>query len=635
MDQLLFLAPRWLCGFIFLPLLYLFLARSEAIRGSRLAEFGISFKPRKQFIWGVLITLAFIFIALSRPSLGYQEFEIEGQGRDIAVILDVSRSMLARDATPSRLEAAKRKIYDLLSYLRAHSPGDRVALMLFSGASYLFCPFTSDYAVAKMFTKEASPELISAQGSALEDALKTAAKSFNEIQATSRHVVLLSDGEDLALSVRSAAAFLAQEKIILSAIGFGSPEGAPIPVKGGRFIENDSGETVITRLVEDNLRVLAEESGGVYFKARIDDSDLSVALGDRAEGTLRTGQKQHYRTYNEFGIWFLLLPLAHVLIRLWQKKPELLFIFLLMFSVNKVAHAQSRSAYEASRLYQKGDYEGAAKMFSSDIAKGKGSPKILHGLGSSYYRSGKYDEAAKIFSKMAEESESARDRFNGFYDLGNAKLAAGKFDEAIEAYDRALALNPDEEKSTFNRELAKRKREEQQKQQQKQDQDKEKDKNKEDKDQKDQPQDQDKKEEDKKDPEKDDPDKNKQDKDQEDRKEEEKQQDQNKNDERDKEEQKQDQEKGDDKTKDEEQNAGQQQEQEKDRETQGDTKNPETEKPEATASADPAKGQEGLATEEKTEQEQQAQAWLESVPDAPLLLRRKAGNLQGNKGQQW
>ena len=371
MEELAFLEPRWLLALCAIPVIYLFLRRSEEVRVARLAQLGIQRGVRKLLWRSVIILLVLSIIALSRPYYGYREFSVSKSGADVAIVLDVSRSMLARDVAPTRLEAAKRKIFDLLELLRVEGSGERVGLVLFSGQSYLFCPFTSDYGVVRLFAKQASPDLITAQGSALQDALRTAKESFERVGATSRRVLLLSDGEDLEFSMSEAIAIISTGKLRLDALGFGTTEGSPIELSPGRFLKDRSGEVVLTKMDESNLQGLAEAGGGHYRVARIDDADLRRlwALPMHASSGKSRGNEV-YRSYNELGPYLLFVAAAYVLMLMVARRAPSLFFLALCFAPYSLATAEphSRRGYLGSRAYDAGDFDLAITQFKEGLS---------------------------------------------------------------------------------------------------------------------------------------------------------------------------------------------------------------------------------------------------------------------------
>ncbi|MEZ4560128.1 MAG: VWA domain-containing protein [Caldilineaceae bacterium] len=181
---------------------------------------GVNWQGRywKNLLW--LISLALLLFALARPQWGEQVQEIERQGVQIMVALDVSQSMLAQDVKPSRLERAKLEISDLMSRLG----GDEIGLVLFSGASFIQFPLTSDYNTARTFLDGARPGVISKPGTNIADAVRTAMSGFDDNSTSQRIIVLITDGEAHEAGTVNAVRQAAEEGVVFYTIGFGSPE---------------------------------------------------------------------------------------------------------------------------------------------------------------------------------------------------------------------------------------------------------------------------------------------------------------------------------------------------------------------------------------------------------------------------
>lgn len=226
-------------------------------------------KPRAVYgrlgLW--LGALLLFGAALARPQWGFTWREIKRSGLDIMVVVDTSRSMLATDLKPNRLQQAKWGILDLLNQLR----GDRAGLVVFAGVSYLQCPLTSDYAALMMYVNDMNAGLVPRGGSAITDALRTAAKAFDDQSGADRLLVLITDGEDTVADPLGMIPELKEKNIKVYAIGVGSPEGELIPVRdeNGRenFLRDRAGQIVKSSLNEGVLQRLSLGTGGAYLRA--------------------------------------------------------------------------------------------------------------------------------------------------------------------------------------------------------------------------------------------------------------------------------------------------------------------------------------------------------------------------------
>jgi len=203
-------------------------------------------------------------LALLGPTVGYAEREVRRRGIDLVLAVDTSRSMLAGDVRPSRLERAKREIRGLLRRLR----GDRVALVGFAGDARVACPLTHDYASFEGFLEELDPSRNRVGGTDLGAAIRESLRLFDGRSGSHEAVVLLTDGEDLTGEGLAAANAALEKRIRIFVLGVGTAEGGKILLAEGggeRFLEDRSGEEVVSRLESGGLAAIAERSGGEFL----------------------------------------------------------------------------------------------------------------------------------------------------------------------------------------------------------------------------------------------------------------------------------------------------------------------------------------------------------------------------------
>lgn len=286
--------PIFLYGLMLVPLMGLFLWWARRQRETDLARLGdpklvqrlgsrINERGRRWKDALSLALLALLLTALARPTWGTVTQTVEQEGIEVMVALDVSNSMLAQDIKPDRLSRAKMEIADLMNRL----DGDEIGLVLFSGASFVQFPLTSDYATAMTFLDNARPEVISRPGTAIGDAIRTAMSGFDTTRSSQKVIVLITDGEDHEGEAVTVAEMAAEQGIVLYTIGFGSPQGEPIPKYDQRgevigYRQDQNGEVVLSRLDETTLQQIAEIGGGQYFRAAADGSELSALVDELA-----------------------------------------------------------------------------------------------------------------------------------------------------------------------------------------------------------------------------------------------------------------------------------------------------------------------------------------------------------------
>jgi Ca-activated chloride channel family protein len=212
--------------------------------------------------------LLLLAVALAQPQCGTRTELAKRYGADVVVVLDVSRSMEARDVRPSRLERARLEVGALLDRLA----GDRVGIVVFAGEAFVQCPLTTDYEAARLFLRAVGPDAVPQQGTAVANALLGARQLLEKAEggARGRVVLLVSDGEDHDGQVHAAVSALAEAGIRVHVLAVGTPAGAPIPMVDARGEVKDwrrdrRGHVVATRLDEATLRLVADRGGGRLF----------------------------------------------------------------------------------------------------------------------------------------------------------------------------------------------------------------------------------------------------------------------------------------------------------------------------------------------------------------------------------
>jgi Ca-activated chloride channel family protein len=228
-------------------------------------------------------------LALTEPKFGYKWEEVSRKGVDIIVAVDVSKSMLAEDIKPNRLERAKRKLHDLLDILQ----GDRIGLVAFAGTSFLQCPLTLDYEAFQMFLDYLDPALIPVPGTSITNALETALKAFPQDTERNKSIILISDGEDQEKEVETVIPTLKEKGIRVFAIGIGKEEGAPIPTDQGDFKKDENGNVILTKLDATTLRTIAARTGGTFVRSVSGDIDIQKIYQD---GIKKNTEEKDYKT---------------------------------------------------------------------------------------------------------------------------------------------------------------------------------------------------------------------------------------------------------------------------------------------------------------------------------------------------
>ncbi|KQC30770.1 VWA domain-containing protein [Flagellimonas eckloniae] len=280
----------------------------------------------------LLLGLTFLILGLVNPKIGTKLETVKREGVDIVFALDVSKSMLAEDIAPNRLEKAKRLISEIINQLAS----DRIGIIAYAGQAYPQLPITTDYGAAKMFLQSMNTNMLSSQGTAINAAIDLASTYYDDSEQTNRVLFIVSDGEDHSeRSTIDAVENATQSGIRIFTIGVGKPKGAPIPIKKNGIVESlkkdNQGEVVITKLNEDVLTEIASEGNGEY----IDGSNTGKAVEYIKEQLNQMDKKEfeakQFAEYKDQFQWFLGIGLLFLFLDIflldrktkWLKKLNL------------------------------------------------------------------------------------------------------------------------------------------------------------------------------------------------------------------------------------------------------------------------------------------------------------------------
>ena len=439
------------------------------------------YSPKKFLYKFILVTAAFIFgtIALANLRKPQGSTVINRNGIDVMIALDVSKSMLANDVSPSRLEKAKQIISKLIDNL----PNDRIGIVVFAGRAYLQMPLTIDHSAAKMYLSSITTDVVPTQGTVIGDALKMCYNSFNSSEKKYKSVILISDGEDHDEGAIKTAKALASEGIMINTVGIGSPDGATIIDPETNEPKKDAdGNIVVTKLNEDELRSIASDGNGIYQLFQNNNMDeitstINAELKELGQKSITENSSTNYENYFPLFLAFALLLLsieffipeikpAKALKKL-STKTSLIIIFLFL-STRTFAQNENALIEKGNEAYKNKQYDEATNAYQKAIENDTSSQAAQYNLGNAFYKSGKTEEAEQAYDNAISKSQSAIDKANAWYNKGMALQNSKKLPESIDAFKQALRLNPDDEDARQNLQLALQ----QQKQQQQQQQDK-------------------------------------------------------------------------------------------------------------------------------------------------------------------
>ncbi|MBT4413008.1 MAG: VWA domain-containing protein [Polaribacter sp.] len=296
----------------------------------KLAPNSSTFKSILKLIM-LLLGIAFLVISLVNPKMGSKLKTVKREGVDVVFALDVSRSMLAEDIAPTRLEKAKQIIAKIIDKLGS----DRVGIIIYAGNSYPLLPITTDHAAANMFLQNANPDMVSSQGTAINEALELAKTYYNNDEQTNRFLVIISDGEDHQEETKQVALNLANDGVKIYTIGVGTEKGGPIPIRlNGAMIgykKDNKGETVITKRMPDVLNGIADASDGEYIDGNVTENPVKQISDIIANAQKSEFETKQFSDYKDQFQWFLAIGILFLLLdgfllekkTKWLKKVDL------------------------------------------------------------------------------------------------------------------------------------------------------------------------------------------------------------------------------------------------------------------------------------------------------------------------
>ena len=281
-----------------------------------------SYSPLKfaiKFALGILALAAIIIGAANLRKKGLSD-NINRQGVDVMLLLDVSKSMLADDIRPSRLEKAKQLLTKLLDLL----PDDRVGLILFAGRAYMQMPLTIDQRAAKMYIQDAGPDIVPTQGTVISDALRMANGSFNSKEHKYKAVILVSDGEDHDPDALKTAKMMADNGVMINTVGIGTPDGTPFIDPSTHITKKDeNGQVVISKLNEAELTQIADATNGIYIRLGNIES-ARITLSQRLDGIEKKAvADSEFADFKNYFPWFMASALLLLLIEFFLSERKL------------------------------------------------------------------------------------------------------------------------------------------------------------------------------------------------------------------------------------------------------------------------------------------------------------------------
>jgi Ca-activated chloride channel homolog len=487
--------PAWLWGLLVLPFLAALSVYNDRRRRMRLArlvaarllpELTDAVAQLRMLAKRILYlgALSMFLVALARPQLGSVEQNVTQRGRDIVLAIDTSKSMLSTDLAPNRMMRAKLAAQDILDAMK----GDRFGLVAFAGAAQVEAPLTVDYQTVLDAINQLDTKTVERGGTDITSAIESAELALGKSEGPYHALVLLTDGEDLEEDAVAAAKQAASYGIRIFTVGIGTTEGSAIPIEPDHqeYLRDRNGDLVRSRLDENRLRKIAQQTGGFYVHLEngaisrlINEGLLKLDQGNIDERSMRI-PIERYRWPAAFGLLLLLLSAV-----LGARKrgtgvmrpPVESAVAAAMLALVISAHADA-----GLDRYNRGDFDGALEKFREELKGDPASPTTNFNFGDAAYRLQRYDEAFEAYAKAMVSSDLTL-RQKAYYNGGNALFMQGNNSQDIEQqlssyydaryqYQEALDLNPRDEQAKKNlslleeriKQAEKQKEEEQQRQ---------------------------------------------------------------------------------------------------------------------------------------------------------------------------
>jgi Ca-activated chloride channel family protein len=405
-------------------------------------------------LFGITLMLT---AATLRPYWGSEEITVDSPGGEVVFLVDVSRSMFARDVPPSRMDLAKRKMRDIIDQFAQHGETPRYGITVFAGDAYTVCPITSDQAVVKQFIDIISPELVSSLGSNLTAGLTVALARLPKKPSQDARIILLSDGEDATMQGSSIVSEIRNRGIRIDSLGIGTISGTQIELPNGQVVTDQSRRPIVSKLLEEPLREVAQATGGVYLRATVDDSDiLQITTPSVRLGTSQQSHEARIRQFREIGSWLVLAALALLVLATFIRGGRALILGIIVTVTVPMARADDSPASSLANgsspfhLYERGEYEAAVASFTGALATKPDDLSLKQGLASSLYKLGRYKESEAIFAELSKSAHEGRAYFESTYNQGNALLGLKRYQDATDAYQKALDVKPGDPRATHN-----------------------------------------------------------------------------------------------------------------------------------------------------------------------------------------
>jgi Ca-activated chloride channel homolog len=460
------------------PALMVFFWWGERVKQKLLAQFiesrllsqltvGLSPVRRKWRFALFIFAVALLIFAIARPQYGFDDEAVSQSGLDVVVAVDTSKSMLATDITPNRLQRAKLAALELMQTAKA----DRLGLVVFAGDAFLVCPLTIDDAAFQQSVSALDVNSISQGGTAIAAAIESALKAFKE-KGHHKALVLFTDGEDNDEGALAAAENAAKAGLKIFTIGIGSAEGTLVTVKDANgntdYVRDEKGQVVKSKLNEKLLQDIAAAADGFYLPLRGADTISTLYERGLAPMPKSEGQEKMVRHYREQFQWPLTAAILILLAEFFlpeRKKskvqsPKSKVLLAVLVGILWQPLAAKASPATALRDFNSGnftnaltEYERLAQIHTNDL-------RLVFNAGAAAYRATNYEAAVKFFT-TATLAPDLKLQQQAFFNLANTRYRMSSaaqdidalqsaWENTIKIYERAVELDKQDADAAFN-----------------------------------------------------------------------------------------------------------------------------------------------------------------------------------------
>jgi len=394
------------------------------------------------------IMFVLLITALAQPVIEDGKVKVKAKSSDIMIALDISDSMLAQDIYPTRLDAAKKKITDLLNM----SPQERIGVMAFAKNAYLVSPLSFDHRAVRFLLKQVNTASITEKGTDFIRLLSSTKGALKEND--NRYLLVLTDGADKS-DFSEEIALAKKEGIRLFILGLGTKQGAPIKLKDGSLIKQN-GNIIVSKL-NSAIKTLALETGGAYIESVTSLEDIKAMLGEIRAKTEKRELKEEEITlyiqlfYYPLGLAMFLLIIATSSMSKRERlvMPHLFVVMLLGLHVSdaEAGLLDFQLLDKAKQSYEQGDFNSSCALYTQYLDVHPSS-QSYYDRANADYKKGNYKAAATGYKQVHTSDKNLQ--FNTFHNLGNAYAKQGdpeSLQKAIESYEKALKIR--EEKETL------------------------------------------------------------------------------------------------------------------------------------------------------------------------------------------